>query len=120
MTSKARAKAQAAPQIPFDMRRVWNGGAKAFGFSEKASSAWFDGVSQMQAEATRFFNSRVGKDAAAIAEFGQCTTAAEAFAMQVRYVDDVFNDYAAESQRMLELAGDAVRSEVAAIGGPMR
>ena len=113
---KARARTEPAPNHPLDAQMLWDAGANPLGYAEKAYRAWFDGVSQMQAEAAQFLTSRADKDRAALAELGRCTTMAQAFEAQARYVDGVFADYLAESQRMLALAGDAANREIAAAG----
>ncbi len=111
---KARARTEAAPDTALDARMLWDAGANSLGFAENAYRAWFDGMSQMQAEAAQFLAGRADKDRAAFAEFARCTTMADALEMQARYVDVAFADYLAEGQRMLALAGEAANREVEA------
>lgn len=76
-------------------------------FAERAMRAWLDSAQVMQAEVTQFVSARAGKDVAALSEWSQCRTAADALEMQARYPGEALADYLAEGQRMWTLMAAA-------------
>ena len=89
---------------PFDVYALFGTPGLPFGDAEAAYRAWLDDAKAIQAEATEFFNARVGKDMAAFTDWVQCKSPTEALELQARYATDALSDYVTEGQKMLALA----------------
>jgi hypothetical protein len=90
-----------------EMQSLW--GMKSLGGTENAMRAWFEISSLAQEHATRFMSGRWAKDAAALAELGQCKSPVDALNLQVSYLRGAYADYVNEGQRIVGLFGDIVR-----------
>jgi len=98
---------QPATPNPFDVSAMLNLNAMVPEPAAGAYRAWLDCATQMQAEATGFWNARFGKDAAAFAALGACTNPEESIALQMRYAQDAVADYIDEGRRMIDLLSEA-------------
>ena len=105
---------------PFDVHALWDMNNAAFGYGETSYRAWLGGATQMQTEATTFWNDRLGKDVAALTAFGQCTNPGEAFELQMQYARDAMTDCYEQGQRMMRLMRDVARENGMPVGGARR
>jgi hypothetical protein len=101
--------------IPADMVSLWEMNRASFGDTESAMRVWFELSSRAQEQAKEFVSSRWAKDAAALAQLGQCKTPVDALNLQVTYLRGVYADYLHEGQRIVGLFGDIIRETLPGI-----
>lgn len=91
---------------PFlDVRTLWGINPDSLGYAERAYRTWCETAGEIQSHATEFMNSRLAKDSAAIAQFGQCRTPVELFNAQFAYASNAFADLANEGQKVAAYLG---------------
>ena len=93
------------PNIP----SLWNLQGGGLDYAEKAYRAWFETAGRIQGDAMEFVRHRLEKDVAAVADFGKCKTAVEAFNVQFAYAQDAFADFVGEGQRITALLSNVAR-----------
>ena len=106
-----------AAGYPFDVRALWGSTAATLGPGGAVWQAWIDAGIRMQTEASAFWNGRLGKDVAALAALGQCTTPAQALEAQLRYAREAMGDWHEEGRRMLRIAREAAAGAGMPVGG---
>jgi hypothetical protein len=97
---------------PFDVRVLWDINGRSLEFAETTYRAWLEGTRRMQNEAMDFWRASAAKNSAAASDIAKCTTAAEAFEMQSKCVQENFTDLLGEGRRMADMFGELVRENV--------
>lgn len=99
------------PVFP-DMQSVWSMNQQSLGDAGTAVRAWFEFSSRAQEHATKFISGRWAKDAAALAQFGQCKTPVEALNCQMTYLTGACADYMNEGQKIVGFFGEVARESL--------
>jgi hypothetical protein len=84
---------------------------------------WYRNTERMQKELMRFWGKRLREDMELPARIAECSNAGEVLAKQVSFAGSMFNDYAAENLKLLEIACDTFteceEQAEAALTGPL-
>jgi hypothetical protein len=94
---------------PFNPPSLWDMDPQSFVSAETAIRTWFEYSGRAQERATKFLNHRWAKDAAALAQLGQCRTPVEAVNAQVTYLTGACADYISEGQKLVGILSDIAR-----------
>jgi len=89
-----------------DVRTLWGINPESLNFAERAYRTWCETAGDIQSHATQFLNSRLAKDSAAIARFGQCRNPVEVFNNQIDYASNAFADLVDEGQKVVAYFGN--------------
>ena len=73
----------------------------------RSYTAWLQSTCQVQTEMLRFINKRIREDMEMPARFAQCKNPAEIVENQMSFATTMFQDYADESQKLLDLMAKA-------------
>jgi len=94
---------------PFVPPSLWDMNQQSFGDAETAVRTWFELSGRAQEQASKFLSHRWAKDAAVLAQFGQCKTPVEAVNAQMSYLTGAYADYLSEGQKLVGLLSDIAR-----------
>ena len=85
---------------------------KAFGFGNFANmgTAWFDTMGEMGGEIASFVAERIQEDIKTQHEILHCTDPAELQEIQVRFLKTAFEQYSAETGKLVELGQEFLTS----------
>ena len=107
--TKPEQNASKAPDGMADMSAMTK---QSFDAMSGAFSTWLREANRFQAEALRFLNDRFAKDVRMMSQFATCKKPEEIFELQAKLMSSLVSDYMAEGTKVLELFGDAVKTEV--------
>lgn len=96
-------------QYPYVPPSLWDMNQQSFGNAEAAVRAWFELSGRAQEHASKFLSDRWAKDAAALAQLGQCRTPVEAVNTQMTYLTGAYADYVSEGQKFVGFLSDIAR-----------
>jgi hypothetical protein len=94
---------------PSNPPSLWEMDPQSFASAETAIRTWFEYSGRAQERATKFLNHRWAKDAAALAQLGQCRTPVEAVNAQMTYLTGAYADYLSEGQKLVGILSDFAR-----------
>lgn len=94
---------------PYVPPSLWDMNQQSFGNAETALRTWFELSGRAQEHATEFLSDRWAKDAAALAQLGQCRTPVEAVNAQMTYLTGAYADYVSEGQKLVGFLSDIAR-----------
>ena len=94
---------------PSNPPSLWDMDPQSFAGAETAVRTWFELSGRAQERATKFLSHRWAKDAAALAQLGQCRTPVEAVNAQMTYLSGAYADYASEGRKFVGFLSDIAR-----------
>jgi hypothetical protein len=94
---------------PSNPPSLWDMDPQSFASAETAVRTWFELSGRAQEHATEFLSHRWAKDAATLAQFGQCRTPVEAVNAQMTYLTGAYADYLSEGQKLVGFLSDIAR-----------
>ena len=97
---------------PSNPPSLWDMDPQSFASAETAVRTWFELSGRAQERATKFLSNRWAKDAAALAQLGQCRTPVEAVNTQMTYLSGAYADYISEGQKLVGFLSDIARESM--------
>lgn len=94
---------------PSNPPSLWDMDPQSLAGAETAVRTWFEFSGRAQERATKFLSHRWAKDAAALAQLGQCRTPVEAVNAQMTYLTGAYADYMSEGQKFVGFLSDIAR-----------